>query len=109
MGFMQSHPTQIRRNVINTTGFTFHLIGLLRYLDLPDLSALSAPRPALFINGSRDGLFNQDGLKAAYEKIRQCYTKAGAVERQVCRLYDAPHEFNPQMQTEAWQWILKWI
>ena len=109
VGFMQSHPTQIRRNVINSTGLTFHLIGLLRYLDLPDLSALIAPRPALFINGSRDGLFNQEGLKAAYEKIGRCYTKANSAERQVCRLYDAPHEFNPQMQTEAWQWILKWI
>ncbi|MCC7499623.1 MAG: dienelactone hydrolase family protein [Bryobacterales bacterium] len=109
VGFMQSHPAQIRRNVINSTGLTFHLIGLLRYLDLPDLSALIAPRPIMFINGSRDGLFNQNGLKAAYEIIARCYTKAGVTERQVCRLYDAPHEFNSEMQAEAWQWVRKWI
>ena len=108
-GFMQSYVSQIRRNVINTTGLTFHLVGLFRYLDLPDLSALIAPRPALFINGSKDGLFNQEGLKAAYEKIQRCYAKAGVPERQVCRLYDSPHEFNPEMQAEAWQWLRKWL
>jgi len=108
-GFMQSYVSQIRRNVINTTGLTFHLVGLFRYLDLPDLSALIAPRPALFINGSKDGLFNQEGLKAAYEKIQRCYAKAGVPERQVCRLYDSRHEFNPEMQAEAWQWLRKWL
>ena len=109
VGFMKSDRYQIRRQVINTTGLTFHLVGLLRYLDLPDLSALIAPRPALFINGSRDTLFNQEGLKAAYKKIEQCYSKAGDAGRQVCRIYDTPHEFNAQMQAEAWEWIRKWL
>jgi hypothetical protein len=84
-------------------------VGLFRYLDLPDVSALIAPRPALFMNGSRDTLFNQGGLKAAYVKIRQCYEKAGAPSRQLCRLYDAPHQFNAEMQSEAWPWIRKWL
>ena len=106
---MKSDRYQIRRQVINSTGLTFHLVGLLRYLDLPDLSALIAPRPALFINGSRDMLFNQEGLKAAYKKIEQCYSKAGDAGRQVCRIYDTPHEFNAQMQAEAWEWIRKWL
>ena len=109
VGFMKSDRYQIRRQVINSTGLTFHLVGLLRYLDLPDLSALIAPRPALFINGSRDTLFNQEGLKAAYKKIEQCYSKAGDAGRQVCRIYDTPHEFNAQMQAEAWEWIRKWL
>src|SRR5690349_1299606 len=90
VGFMESYPYQIRLNVIHSTGFTFHLVGLLRDLDLPDLSALIAPRPVLVINGSRDTLFNQEGLKAAYAKIGRCYEKAGVPTRQLCRLYDAP-------------------
>jgi hypothetical protein len=61
------------------------------------------------INGSRDGLFAQEGVKAAFEKIRRCYEKAGAPERQDCRLYDAPHEFNPEMQEEAWKWLARWV
>jgi dienelactone hydrolase len=109
VGFMRTDRRQIRRNVIHSTGFSFHLVGLLRYLELPDLSALIAPRPALFINGSRDGLFDQEGLKAAYTKIGQCYEKAGAPDRQTCRLYDAPHQFNTEMQAEAWTWLRKWV
>jgi dienelactone hydrolase len=109
VGFMKSDRYQIRRQVINSTGLTFHLVGLLRYLDLPDLSALIAPRPALFINGSRDTLFNQEGRKEAYKKVQQCYAKAGAAGRQVCRIYDTPHEFNAQMQAEAWEWLRKWL
>jgi dienelactone hydrolase len=109
VGFMKSDRYQIRRNVINSTGLTFHLVGLFRYLDLPDITTLIAPRPVLFINGSRDTLFNQEGLKAAYQKIGQCYEKAGAPGHQVCRLYDAPHQFNAEMQAEAWQFIRKWL
>ena len=30
-------------------------------------------------------------------------------ERQRCRLYDTPHEFNPQMQAEAWEWLDRWV
>jgi dienelactone hydrolase len=109
VGFMESYRYQIRRNVIHSTGFTFHLTGLFRYLDLPDMSALIAPRPVLFMNGSKDKLFNQDGLKAAYGKIDQCYAKAGVPGRQLCRLYDVPHQFNAEMQAEAWPWLRKWL
>jgi hypothetical protein len=108
-GFMQSYAAQIKQNVVNTTGLTFHLAGLFRYLDYPDLAALIAPRALLALNGSRDGLFNQRGLQAAYEKIGACYAKAGVRERQVCRLYDAPHEFNAEMQAEAWPWLRTWL
>jgi dienelactone hydrolase len=109
VGFMKSDPAQVKQNVINSTGFSFHLIGLLRYLDFPDLAALIAPRAILLINGSKDRLFQQDGLKAAYAKIGAAYTKAGAPERQTCRMYDAPHEFNAEMQDEAWQWLREWL
>lgn len=109
VGFMKSYSAQVKRHVINSTGLSFHLIGLYRYLDLPDLSALVAPRPILFINGSRDALFNQEGLKAAYEKIDRCYARAGASGRQLCRLYNTGHEFNSEMQVEAWEWLRKWV
>ena len=105
VGWMTSLGSQIRRHVMNTVGLTFHIIGLYPYLDLPDLAALIAPRSLLVINGSRDQLFAPEGVKAAFEKIEQCYRKAGVLERQRCRLYDAPHEFNLRMQAEAWEWL----
>ena len=109
VGWMTSYPHQIKRHVINSIGFTFHIIGLYRYLDFPDLAALIAPRAVLVINGSKDQLFAPDGVRAAFEKIRRCYEKAGAPERQRCSLYPAPHEFNLKMQEEAWEWLKRWV
>ncbi len=107
VGWMTSLGTQIRKHVVNTVGFSFHIAGLYRYLDLPDLAALIAPRRLMVINGSQDSLFAPDGVRSAFEKIEACFRKAGVAERQQCRLYDTPHEFNPAMQDEAWAWIAK--
>ena len=105
VGWMTSFGSNIRRHVLNTVGLTFHIPGLYRYLDLPDLAALIAPRSVLVINGSKDGLFPSDGVQKAFQKIEACFRKAGAAEHQRCRLYDAPHEFNRAMQAEAWEWL----
>ena len=109
VGWMTSFASQIKRHVLHSVGLTFHVIGLYRFLDLPDLAALIAPRSVMVINGSRDGLFASDGVQAAFEKIGRCYAKAGMSERQRCRLYDAPHEFNLQMQADAWEWLHRWV
>lgn len=109
VGWMTSFASQIRSHVVHTVGLSFHINGLYRYLDFPDLAALIAPRAALIINGSRDRLFALDGVKAAFEKIARLYSKAGHADRQRCRLFDAPHEFNLAMQAEAWDWLRRWV
>ena len=109
VGWMTSFAAQIRKHVVNTIGLTFHIGGLYRYLDLPDLAALIAPRALMVINGSKDTLFAPDGVRAAFDKIGACFRKAGAADHQRCRLYDTPHEFNPQMQVEAWEWLARWV
>ena len=105
VGWMTSFAANIRRHVLNTVGLTFHIPGLYRYLDLPDLAALIAPRSVLVMNGSKDRLFPLRGVESAFQKIEACYRKAGVPERQRCRLYDVPHEFNREMQAEAWSWL----
>ena len=109
VGWMTSFASQIKQHVIHSIGLSFHIIGLYRYLDLPDLAALIAPRAVLVINGSQDRLFELNGVKAAFEKVARCYAKAGVPESQKCSLYDAPHEFNLEMQAEAWRWIKRWL
>ena len=103
--WMTSYASNIRRHVLNTVGFTFHIPCLYRYLDLPDLAALIAPRSVFVINGSKDGLFPPEGVDKAHRKIEACFRKAGAAEHQRCRVYDAPHQFNRAMQAEAWDWL----
>ena len=109
VGWMTSFGKQLRRHVNSTVGFTFHVPGLYHDLDYPDFSALIAPRALMVINGSRDGLFHPDGVKDAFAKIEACYKKAGHPDRQSCNLYDAPHEFNLEMQPAAWAWLKRWI
>ncbi len=109
VGWMTALGSQIKRHVINTIGLSFHINGLYRHLDLPDIAALIAPRAVLVINGSQDPLFAPEGVQSAFDTIARCYAKAGAAERQQCRLYDAPHEFNLGMQAEAWQWLRRWV
>jgi len=109
VGWMTSFASQIRRHVVNTIGFSFHIAGLYRYMDLPDLAALIAPRALLVINGAKDTLFAPEGVRAAFEKIGACFHKASVPDHQRCRLYDTPHEFNRQMQDEAFAWLAQWL
>jgi dienelactone hydrolase len=109
VGWMTSFPYQLKRHVMNTIGHTKVVPGLYRYLDYPDVAALAAPAALLVINGSKDGLFDPDGVRAAFDKLTACYRKAGAPDKLSLRLYDTPHEFNPDMQAEAWAWLARWI
>lgn len=109
VGWMSSLGAHIKRHIIHSIGLTFQIVGLYRYLDLPDLAALIAPRSVLVINGSRDQLFPPEAVQAAFKKIDACYRKAGVPDRQRCRIYDAPHQFNVEMQAEAWEWIARWL
>ena len=108
-GWMTSFAHQIPKHIRNTVGLTFHIPGMYKYLDLPDFAALIAPRPLLLFNGTKDALFETNGIRAAYQKIERIYAKAKAPGRQACRLFDVPHEFNAAMQAESWDWFGKWL
>ncbi len=97
-------------HVRNTTGFTKLLPGLYRLLDMPDVVSMAAPRALLNINGSQDRLFPIDtGIKPAYRTLEAVYAKLAAPDKFRGHLYDAPHEFNAEMQAEAWAWLKKWL
>jgi dienelactone hydrolase len=109
VGWMTSFASQIERHVIHTMGLSFIIPGMYRYFDMPDLAGLIAPRSVMAQMGSRDALFPVAAIQSAFRKIEDCYRKARAAERQRCRLYDVPHEFNASMQTDAWEWLKRWI
>ena len=109
VGWMASFPTQLQRHVRNTIGHTKLVPGLYRYMDYPDVASLAIPSALLVINGSRDGLFNLDGVHSSFEKLAACYKKAGVADRFRAHLYDTLHEFNIEMQAEAWAWLRRWL
>ena len=107
VGWMTSFPAQLERHVRNTIGFTKLVPGLYRHLDYPDVGSLAMPTPMLVINGGKDALFEPSGVRASFEKLAACYRKAGVSDRIETRLYDTPHEFNREMQAEAWGFLQK--
>jgi dienelactone hydrolase len=109
VGWMASFPAQLQRHVRNSIGHTKVVPGLYRHLDYPDVASLAMPGALLVINGKKDGLFEPNGVATAFDKLAKCYRKAGIPERVKTSMYDAPHEFNAQMQEEAWAWLKRWV
>jgi hypothetical protein len=72
--------------------------------------SLAAPQALLCINGLQDRLFPvESGVRAAYATLAAVYGKVGASEKFRGHLYDTPHEFNTDMQNEAWDWLKRWL
>ena len=90
---------------IDTHSWVHFLPGLHRWLDLPDVASLMAPR-ALFVQQcAQDRLFPPAGMKESVEKIRAVYKKAGVEKKFHGRFYDAPHQFSRRMQDDAFAWF----
>ena len=106
---MASYPAQIKGRIRNTIGFTKFVPALMRHLDYPEVASLAIPAALLVINGAKDGFFDLDGVRGRFAKLSACYAKAGVAERFRGRLYDAPHEFNAEIQQEAWDWLARWL
>ena len=104
VGFMSTIRSMLRRHV-DTHSWVHFVPGLHRHLDLPDVATLNAPRPLLVQQCRRDGLFPLEGMEAAVERIGEVYTRAGLADRFASRFYDVPHEFNVQMQEDAFAWL----
>jgi dienelactone hydrolase len=109
VGWMASFPAQLKKHIRNTIGHTKLVPGLYRHLDYPDVASLAMPAALLVINGSKDALFDLEGVRACFEQLHACYAKAGLGDKVRTRLYDTPHEFNAEMQDEAWAWLQKWL
>ena len=44
-------------------------------------------------------------MEAAVKTIGDVYAKAGIADRFTSRFYDVPHQFNVQMQDDAFAWF----
>ncbi len=83
--------------------------GLHASLDNPDVATLAAPECAIFVQDCWQELDHRAGMEQAAEKIMRVYQDLGHPERFRMRSYDVPHQFNVQMQEEAFEWLEKWL
>jgi dienelactone hydrolase len=107
VGWMCAYRPLLKDHIRNTIGHTKLVPGLTRWMDLPDVAAMAIPAHVLVINGRRDSLFTIEGMEEAHTKIAACYRKAGVPDHFRAHMYDTPHQFNREMQAEAWEWLGK--
>ena len=79
--------------------------NLFNYLDYPDVVSIACPKPMLLYNGEQDTLFPVPAVREAYAKIREVWESQKAGEHLKTKLWNVPHEFNLEMQEEAFEWL----
>lgn len=104
VGFMSTVRPMILAH-IETHSWIHFVPGLHRYLDLPDVVSMMAPKPLLVQQCSQDGLFPLAGMKESVVKIAAAYAKADVKQQFSGRFYDEPHRFSKPMQDEAFDWF----
>lgn len=87
------------------SSFTTTHPGLSNYLDYPDVASIACPKPALFFNGDKDKLFPVQSVQDAYTKMRKVWDSQKAGDMLVTKFWNAGHEFNLEMQDEAFKWL----
>lgn len=83
--------------------------NLYLYLDIPDVASLACPKPMLFFNGSKDTLFPIGGVEDSYKIMKKVWQSQGKQDNLYTRIWDIPHEFNNDMQEEAFNWLDKYL
>ena len=58
--------------------------GILKYMDMPDVAMLIAPKPMVIVAGETDNLASLPEVKRGYETVKAIYQAAGAPEN--CKL-----------------------
>jgi len=108
VGWMSTYGAMLETK-LTSIGFMKVVPGLYHSMDLPDVVSMVAPGGLMVIQGTRDGLFTNEGVEAAFAKIGAVYAKAGVPDRFQGVTYDGPHEFNAEMQEKAFAWLDRWL
>jgi len=109
VGWMTSLPTTLDISYSVHSGL-FDAFGVHANLDHPDIASLAAPDCAIFVqNCARDRLFTRAGMDSAVQKIRTVFADQKQDHRFNAKFYDVPHQFNAQMQDDAFAWLEKWL
>jgi dienelactone hydrolase len=109
VGWMTSLPSTLDIAYSVHSGM-LDAFGLHANLDHPDVASLAAPDAAVFVqNCAQDRLFTRSGMEAAALKIQKVYQSLGRPDKYRSKFYDAPHQFNVEMQEDAFEWLEAWL
>lgn len=80
-----------------------HPFGIGRLCDLPDLSALIAPRPQFIESGRQDTPYP---LEPAFTMVKRAYELLGSPDRLGLDSYDGGHLFRGEISIP---WLVEWL
>lgn len=82
---------------------------LARYLDLPDIAALSAPRPFWAEVGLADHLFPAPAVDVAFTTLSEVWQAFGAADHLALHRPACGHSFLPDRQAAAFDWLERYL
>lgn len=71
-----------------------YIPGLLKYAEMPDIAALTAPRAFFAESGSRDPIFPVKATREAFARIRRTYDLLGIPDKCGLHIFNDEHVFN---------------
>ena len=80
--------------------------GILRWMALDAVVALSAPRPFLTVSGDRDHIWPFDGAEAVIDAARPVYQSLEASDRLAAERASGDHRFYPDIAWPAFTRLL---
>jgi len=107
-GFMTTTESMLDNRCRNHSNMVY-IPRLAEFMDIPDIASLSAPNAMLVQQCARDDLYNLKGMEDACAKIESVYRKLNLSDKFRATFYDNGHQFNRDMQEEAFQWLGKWL
>jgi dienelactone hydrolase len=106
--FMTNFAQTVRHNITHHT-WMLHLPHLSNLIDLPDMLTLSGGIPQMVQYREQDPLFALEGQKESHEKLTKIYKKMGKHELYNARFYPGEHQFDIEMQNDAFSWFDRWL
>ncbi len=80
--------------------------GLLKYMEMPDMALMIAPRPLILVNGIYDHIQPFESAKKAYETVKEIYKLSGSPDNCQMVVGDEGHRFYADI---AWDVFDKYI
>ncbi|WP_456295710.1 dienelactone hydrolase family protein [Vibrio sp. AK197] len=106
MGTMKGLMVPGNNQLKGQSAFSMLHPTISKYLDYPDIAALSAPKPMLVFAGGQDTLFPIDSVETAFNKMHSVWDANQADDKLTTKIWpNKGHTFTEDMQEEAFDWL----
>ncbi len=106
MGTMKGLMVPGNNQLKGQSAFSMLHPNMARYLDYPDIAALSAPKSMLVYAGGKDKLFPIDGVNSAFETMHSVWKANNAEGKLETKIWEEKgHTFTEDMQKASFDWL----